>query len=114
MGQLKIKNQALVTSGDYEKFVVINGKKYCHIINPKTGYPASFLNSVSVLCNSAELADALATAIFVMGEEKGIELANKLNGIDVVAIRNKEIFASENIKIENTQTIIKSIYIWKN
>lgn len=104
LGQLRIKDKAIVTSGDYEKYVLINGAKYCHIINPKTGYPASYLNSVSVLCNSAELADALATAIFVMGEEKGIELVNKLNGIDAVVIKDKKIYTSNNIDIETPKS----------
>ena len=109
LGQLKIKNKAIVTSGDYEKFFTIKGRKFCHIINPNTGYPAFYVNSVSVLCNSAELADALATAIFIMGEERGIELINKLNGIDAVVIKNKKIFTSNNIDIqgyEKTEPII--------
>ncbi len=95
-----ISNRAVVTSGDYEKFVSFNGKRYSHIINPKTGYPASGIISVSVFASSAELADALATSIFVMGVEIGIDRVNQLPNIDCIIIDEKgSIFTSENIHI---------------
>ncbi len=62
-----INGNAVVTSGNYEKFVEFNGKKYTHIIDPRTGWPASGLTSVSIFAPKAELADALATSVFVMG-----------------------------------------------
>ncbi|MCF8405711.1 MAG: FAD:protein FMN transferase [Bacteroidales bacterium] len=97
---LKITNKAVVTSGDYEKFVVIDGKKYSHIIDPRTGFPASGLKSITVIAPNAELADALATAVFVLGKEVGLDLINQLDQIESIIINEEdEIFYSDNIKI---------------
>lgn len=75
MGTFNIeKNTALVTSGDYEKFVTHKGKRYHHIIDPRTGYPARGFRSVTVLAKTAMIADALATALFILGPEKGQKL----------------------------------------
>ena len=71
---LSIKNQAIVTSGDYERFFEIDGKRYHHIINPKTGYPVKNTISVTVLAPTAVLADALSTAVFLLKPEEGINL----------------------------------------
>jgi len=81
-----LQNNAVVTSGNYEKFVVLDGKRYSHIIDPRTGMPSTGLVSVSVFAPSAELADALATAIFVMGTEVGINLINQLPNIACVLV----------------------------
>lgn len=71
-GVLNLKaGQILSVSGDYERYYTVNGEKYHHILNPRTGYPAvSGLCSVAVICSDGALADALSTALFVMGEEK--------------------------------------------
>jgi len=70
-GTLELTNKSISTSGDYEQYFVKDNQRYCHIINPKTGYPAdSKLSSVSVISANATLADALSTAIFVMGKDK--------------------------------------------
>ncbi|MBX2841596.1 MAG: FAD:protein FMN transferase [Flammeovirgaceae bacterium] len=87
---LNISNKAVVTSGNYEKFVEIEGKRYSHIINPKTGFPVTRLKSVTIITTNAELADALATAVFIMGEEKGLELINQLNGIDCIILDDSD------------------------
>lgn len=76
----------VATSGDYEQFFEQNGKRYCHIINPKTGYPDSDVMSVTVLAKTAELSDAYATAIFVMGREKGIAFAKRHPELQVVIL----------------------------
>jgi thiamine biosynthesis lipoprotein len=65
---------AVVTSGDYESFFVLNGQRYHHIIDPETGFPAKGTVSVTVLDKTATRADALATGIFAMGPEKGMQL----------------------------------------
>lgn len=97
---LEIENQAVVTSGNYEKYFTFNGKRYAHIINPKTGYPSSNLKSVTIICPDAELADALATAVFVMGENEGLELVNQLNGIECLLVNSEnKIIKTNNVKI---------------
>ena len=97
---LPISNSAVVTSGNYEKFVNFNGKRYSHIINPKTGYPASGIISVSVFAESAQLADALATAIFIMGTDVGLDRINQLPNIECIIIDDKgNIHNSKNINI---------------
>lgn len=99
---LPIDNSAVVTSGNYEKFVEFNGIKYTHIINPRTGYPVTSLNSVTIFNKSAELADALATAVFVMGLETGLDFINQLNGVECVIIdSDNKIHTSEHIKLNN-------------
>lgn len=98
---LPIKEGAVVTSGDYERFVNFNGKRYAHIIDPRTGYPATGIISVTVFAPKAELADALATSIFVMGIDAGIDRINQLPKIECIIIDDKgDIKKSENIKIE--------------
>ena len=106
IGWLNISDQAVVTSGNYEKFVEFNGKRYGHIINPKTGMPANGINSVTIICPDAELADALATAVFVLGIKDGIDLINQLNGIEGVVINDQDlIFSSKNIQMNLEQEI---------
>lgn len=97
---LPISDKAVVTSGNYEKFVTFNNTRYSHIINPKTGYPSSDIISVTVLALSAELADALATSVFVMGVEIGINRVNQIPNVECIIIDDKgNIHKSKNIKI---------------
>ncbi|QCX37266.1 FAD:protein FMN transferase [Aureibaculum algae] len=99
-GLLPIKNGAVVTSGNYEKFVTINGKRYSHIIDPRTGYPSSGIISVTVFAPKAELADALATSVFVMGIEVGLNRINQLPKIECIIIDDKgSIHKSNHINI---------------
>ena len=77
---IKIKDQAMATSGDYKNFFEKNGIRYSHIIDPKTGYPIRHKTlSVTVLSNSAALADGWATAMLVLGKNDGMIVANKLD-----------------------------------
>jgi FAD:protein FMN transferase len=92
---------AVVTSGNYEKYVAFNDKRYSHIIDPRTGYPASGIVSVSVFAPKAELADALATSVFVMGKEAGLNRIEQIPGVECIIIDEKgNIFTSDNIEIE--------------
>lgn len=100
---LPIKEGSVVTSGNYEKFVTFNGKRYSHIIDPRTGYPASGIISVTVFAPKAELADALATSVFVMGTQTGIDRINQLPNVECIIIDDQgNIHTSENIKLDKT------------
>ncbi|MFY8188964.1 MAG: FAD:protein FMN transferase [Flavobacterium sp.] len=81
-----LENSAVETSGNYEKYVTFDGKRYSHIIDPRTGYPASGLVSVSVFAQTTEIADALATGVFVLGVEVGLDLINQLKGIECILV----------------------------
>jgi thiamine biosynthesis lipoprotein len=97
---LPINNGAVVTSGNYEKYVQFNGKRYTHIIDPRTGYPSSGIVSVTVFAPKAELADALATSVFVMGKEAGLHRINQLPQVECIIIDdNGHISKSDNIEI---------------
>ena len=99
---LNISNMAIATSGNYEKYVIINGKKYSHTIDPKTGLPVSGIKSVSIICQSAELADAMATPVMVMGIKVGLNLINQLPGIACVIVDDHDkIYSSNNINIKH-------------
>ncbi|WP_298901268.1 FAD:protein FMN transferase [uncultured Psychroserpens sp.] len=98
---LPIYESAVVTSGNYEKFVVLNKKRFSHIIDPRTGYPSSGIVSVSVFSVSAELADALATSIFVMGIDVGLDFINQLQNIECIIVDDTgKVFYSKNINIK--------------
>lgn len=99
-----LDNNAVVTSGNYEKFVEFSGKKYSHIIDPRSGWPVSGLTSVSIFAPKAELADALATGVFVMGRETGLDFVNQIPGIECVIVDDRgKIYTSENIKLNTVK-----------
>lgn len=83
---LPVVESSVATSGDYEKYVELEGERYSHIIDPRTGYPATGIYSVSVFAKSAEICDALATAVFIMGKEAGLGLIDQLGGTEVVLV----------------------------
>ena len=96
----KITNKAVATSGNYEKFITINNKRYSHTIDPKTGYPISGIKSVTILAENAEIADALATPVTVMGIEVGMNFINQLKTIGCIIIDdNNKSYFSNNITI---------------
>jgi thiamine biosynthesis lipoprotein len=96
-----LEDSAVETSGSYEKYVTFNGKRYSHIIDTRTGYPASGIISVSVFAKSTELADALATGIFVLGVDVGLDLVNQLPGVGCIYVEeNGKISASKNIDLK--------------
>ena len=98
---LPITDGAVVTSGNYEKFVNFNGKRYTHIIDPRSGYPSSGIISVTVFAPTAELADALATSVFVMGKEAGLDRINQLPKIECIIIDDSGVITkSKNIEID--------------
>jgi len=99
---LPIKD-AVVTSGNYEKYVTFNSRRYSHIIDPRSGYPSQGIISVTVFAPKAELADALATSVFVMGVETGIDRLNQLKAVECIIITDTgNIITSNNLTL-NTQ-----------
>jgi thiamine biosynthesis lipoprotein len=86
LGTFEIKNKAVSTSGDYEKFFTINGERYSHIIDPRTGNPVKGIVSVTIVTDSATRADALSTGVFVLGLEKGMDLIEKLSDVEGIII----------------------------
>lgn len=99
---LPVYNSAVVTSGNYEKYVKFNDILYTHIIDPRTGYPATGILSVTIFTKNAELADALATSIFVMGADTGINFINQLKGVECIIIdKNNKMITSKNIELNS-------------
>lgn len=86
VGVIAVKDQSVATSGDYERFFIKDGVRYHHILDPKTGFPSHNAVSVTIIAPQAILADAYATAVFVMGPEKGIALLNQLPDIEGLVI----------------------------
>jgi len=98
---LEISDMAIATSGNYEKFVMIGGKKYSHTINPKTGLPIHGIKSVTVISKNAEFADAMATPISIMGIDAGLYLINQIPDLHCIIIDdNNKIYTSNNINLQ--------------
>ena len=96
-----LEDSAVETSGSYEKFVIFDGIRYSHIIDPRTGYPAKGVVSVSVFAKQTEIADALATGIFVMGVDVGLDLVNQIKGIECIIVDDQgKIHASKGIDVQ--------------
>ncbi|KQS30903.1 FAD:protein FMN transferase [Dyadobacter sp. Leaf189] len=97
---LPIHQGAVVTSGSYEKFVMLDGKRYSHIINPATGYPATGLTSVTVFGPSAEMANGFSTSLMVMGKTAGLALLDQYPAFSCMMIAdNGQVFCSKNLNI---------------
>ncbi len=102
MSWLVVDNGAVVTSGDYERYAMLNGKRYAHIIDPRTGYPTTGIKSVTIICPNPELADALSTSVFVLGQKTGLALINQLKGIECLIVTdNDELLTSDNLILNN-------------
>jgi thiamine biosynthesis lipoprotein len=98
---LKISEMAVATSGNYEKFVIIGDKKYSHTINPRTGMPVSGIKSVTIITTNAEIADAMATPVTIMGVRAGLDMINQMKDIEAIVIDdNDKLFTSKGINIK--------------
>jgi thiamine biosynthesis lipoprotein len=87
IGFIELKDKTVVTSGDYQRFFIADGVRYHHIIDPQTGYPArSGLISATVVTDRSINADALSTAVFILGADKGIKMLNGIKNTDAVLI----------------------------
>ncbi|WP_278353014.1 FAD:protein FMN transferase [Chryseobacterium gleum] len=98
---MNITDMAVATSGNYEKFVMINGKKYSHTINPKTGMPVSEVKSVTIFCPNAEIADAMATPVGIMGIKAALDLVNQIHQLECIIIDDDNtVYSSQNINLQ--------------
>jgi len=101
---LEVSDMAVATSGNYEKFIWVNGRKYSHTINPKTGLPITGIKSVTILTPNAELADALTTPIAIMGIEAGLHLINQLHQVEAIIIDdNDRVYLSKQIELNHSR-----------
>lgn len=90
LGILRLKDKAVSTSGDYENFFQVNGRRYCHIMNPKTGKPVEGIMSVTVIADGATEADALSTALFPLGAKGGMKLVEEHEGLDCIIVTGEK------------------------
>lgn len=100
IGIVEVSDKAVITSGDYERYFEENGKRYHHIFDPNTGYPAnSGLISATIITGLSIEGDALSTAVFVLGLEKGIELVESLEGVEGIFItEDKNIYVTSGLE----------------
>jgi thiamine biosynthesis lipoprotein len=99
MAIVPLRQEAVTTSGSYEKYVVFDGKRYSHIINPSTGYPATGLCSVTIFGPNAETANGLSTSLMVLGQQQGLLLLEKFPDYSCVMITdNGKVIRSKNFK----------------
>ena len=82
--RVAITDKCLVTSGDYQRYYVVDGVEYCHIIDPDTLMPPTYFSAVSIICDDSGLADALSTAVFNMPYEEGLALINSIDNAEAI------------------------------
>jgi thiamine biosynthesis lipoprotein len=98
---MEISDMAVATSGNYEKYVIIGGKKYSHTINPRTGLPISGIKSVTIITTNAEIADAMATPVTIMGVNAGLDMINQIKNMEAIIIDDDDkLYTSKNISIK--------------
>ncbi len=86
IGSISVTRGAVATSGDYERFFIKEGRRYHHIIDPSTGYPATGSQSATVVTEDPALADAFSTAVFILGAERGMEMVEAYEGVEAVIV----------------------------
>jgi len=81
---INVGNKSVVTSGDYERYFLKDGKRYHHILDPLTGYPSQYAISVTVIAETALIADAYSTALFLLEPEQSLKLAQEIDGLEAI------------------------------
>lgn len=95
---MNVTDMAVATSGNYEKYILINGVKYSHTINPRTGLPIRGIKSVTIITPNAEIADAMATPVTIMGIEAGLGMVNQIKNMEAILIDDHDrIFTTKNL-----------------
>jgi len=96
---LAVSDHAFSTAGDYERSYIVGGKRYHHIIDPRTGYPATASRSVTIWAPTALLADEIDDAVFIVGPEKGLKLVESIDGVGAVIVDAKNnVFVSKRLE----------------
>lgn len=98
MAEIELKDEAISTSGDYERFFIENGVRYHHLIDPKNGMPARGVLSASVVSKDSVLSDGFSTGVFVLGPEKGIEALNACGLEGIIVDENGKIHMTGGLK----------------
>ena len=100
IGFLNVTDMALATSGNYEKYVWIDGKRYSHTIDPRTGLPVTGVKSVTIICPNAEIADAMATPVMIMGVRAGMDMINQINNLEAIIIDDdNKVYKSNHLRL---------------
>jgi thiamine biosynthesis lipoprotein len=102
--KMMLTNHAFSTAGDYERFFILDGKRYHHIIDPRTGYPATKSRSVTIYAPNAFIADAVDDAVFILGWQKGFEMLDKLDDVGAVVIDDKG-------KVHVSKRVVERVHI---
>jgi thiamine biosynthesis lipoprotein len=103
---MNITDMAVATSGNYEKFILVDGQKYSHTINPKTGLPIRGIKSVTIISPNAEIADAMATPVMIMGIRAGLDMINQINNLEAIVVDDYDrVSTSKNIHLNKRSTI---------
>lgn len=99
LSSLEITDMALATSGNYEKYITIGGKRYSHTIDPRTGLPVTGIKSVTIFCPNAEIADAMATPVMIMGIRAGLDMIDQMEHIEAILVDDKDkIYTSSHLR----------------
>ena len=100
IGNIKISNKSVVTSGIYERYLEVNDKIYHHMLDPHTGYPFdNNLSSVTIVSDTSMICDALSTTTFGLGIEGGMRLIDDMDGVDAIFItKDKKVYLSKNLE----------------
>ncbi len=106
MATIELRDMAISTSGDYERCFILDGKRYHHLLSPKTGYPAEECRSVSIIAKEGVFTDAFATGVFILGPEKGMRVIEKMGFDGVIVDSQGKVFTTPGIrgKIEFKKT----------
>ena len=98
MATVGLSDTAISTSGDYQKFFIKDGRRYHHLLNPKTGYPDNECRSVTIIAKDAALTDAFATGIFILGAQKGMDALNRLGLDGIIVDKDGKIHLTQNLR----------------
>lgn len=100
VGAISVKNKSIVTSGIYERFIEVDGVKYHHILNPKTGYPyENDIAGITIISDKSTTGDALSTSVFALGIDDGIKFVEELDGVDAIFVtKDNGIYVTSGVK----------------